>query len=219
MKYRARLFRVALLLAVICVIVLFTADLVCQSAAKGRIFRALSEVPENKVALVLGTAKFTAQGRPNLHFRQRIDAAAALFHARKVEHLLVSGDNGSKDYDEPSDMRDALVAAGVPSEAITCDYAGFRTLDSVVRAKEIFKLSQFTIVSEEFHCQRALWIARKHDVDAIAFAAADLNFRWSARVKVREILARTLCGIDLYILQRGPRYLGAEEPIMVSANK
>jgi SanA protein len=197
--------------------VLFWADRACQSAAQGRIFRSVEEVPHNEVALVLGTSKTTLAGRGNLHFNQRIEAAAALYRAGKVKRLLVSGDNHTKDYDEPTDMRDALVAVGVPRQAITCDYAGFRTLDSVMRAKSVFGLSDFTIVSEEFHCPRALWIARKHGLNAVAFAAPDLSLRWSVRVKVREVFARAWCGIDLYVLHRGPRFPGPPEPIVVSS--
>ena len=197
---------------------LFWADRACQSAARGRVFRSVEEVPHNEVALVLGTAKTTLSGGENLHFNQRIEAAAALYRCGKVKHLLVSGDNHITGYDEPTDMRDALVAAGVPAQAITCDYAGFRTLDSVMRAKSVFGLTNFTIVSEEFHCPRALWIARRHDLNVVAFAAPDLSLRWSVRVKLREVLARAWCGIDLFVLHRGPRFPGPPDPIVVSSN-
>ena len=130
--------------------------------------------------------------------------------------MLVSGDNRVKGYDEPTAMLEALVAVGVPTNAITRDYAGFRTLDSVVRAKTVFGLQKFTIVSEEFHCPRALWIAQRHKLNAVAFAAPDLSARWSARVKARESLARVLCAIDLYILNRQPKFPGPPEPIMIS---
>ena len=195
------------------------ADHICHVAAQGRIFSAVSEIPQNRVALVLGTSKYTPRGRANLHFNQRIEAAVALYRSGKVEHLLVSGDNHVKSYDEPSDMRDTLIAAGIPGTAITCDYAGFRTLDSVVRAKAVFGLSHCTIVSEEFHCPRALWIAREHGLDAVAFAAPDLKFaRWALRVKAREVLARVWCGLDLYLLHRGPKFPGPPEPILLSSN-
>ncbi len=199
---------------------LFWAERACRSAAEGRLFRSVAAVPQNEVAVVLGTAKTTMRGRSNLHFQQRIDAAVSLYRAGKVKHLLVSGDNHIKGYDEPTDMRDALVAAGVPTNAITCDYAGFRTLDSVVRAKTVFGLTRCTIVSEEFHCPRALWIAGRHGLDAVAFAAPDLkSMRWSLRVKAREVLARGWCGIDLYVLHRGPKFPGPPEPILLSANR
>jgi len=194
------------------------ADWACQRAARGRIFSSVEAVPPNEVALVLGTSKTISRGRPNLHFDQRIAAAVSLYRSGKVRHLLVSGDNHVKGYDEPSDMRQALVAAGVPTNAITCDYAGFRTLDSVVRAKTVFGLSHCTIVSEEFHCPRALWIAREHGVEAVAFAAPDLkSARWSVRVKAREILARGWCAVDLYVLHRGPKFSGPPEPSLLTS--
>jgi SanA protein len=177
----------------------------------------VDQIPQHEVALVLGTGKTTPRGNPNLHFNQRIQAAAALYHAGKVRHLLVSGDNHIASYDEPSDMRYALVAAGVPTNAITCDYAGFRTLDSVVRAKTVFGLQEFTIVTEQFHCPRALWIARRHGFEAVAFAAPDLSARWSAQVKVRESLARVWCALDLYVLHRRPKFPGPPDPIVLSS--
>jgi SanA protein len=199
---------------------IFAANLVCQRAARGLIYRSLADVPQNDVALVLGTSKKTAFGHANFHFDQRINAAAALYHSGKVRHLLVSGDNHIASYDEPDDMRDALLAAGVPADAITCDYAGFRTLDSVVRAQQVFGLSRCTIVTEEFHCPRALWIARQHGLDAVAFAAPDVSsLRWSLRVRAREVFARAWCGIDLYVLHRQPHFTGPREPIQLGAAK
>lgn len=216
-KRRATLGAVFLLLAILPGAAMLWADYVCRASATGRIFRSVDWIPQNDVGLVLGTGKRTAGGKPNLHFNQRITAAAALYHAGKVRHLLVSGDNHLASYDEPTDMRDALAAAGVPTNAITCDYAGFRTLDSVVRGKTVFGLQQFTIVTEAFHCPRALWIARQHGLDAIAFAAPDLSARWSARVKARESLARVWCALDLYVLNRRPKFAGPPEPIILSA--
>jgi vancomycin permeability regulator SanA len=141
-----------------------------------------------------------------------------LYRAGKVRHLLVSGDNHIASYDEPEDMRASLIAAGVPAGAITCDYAGFRTLDSVVRAKEVFGLSHCTIISEEFHCPRALWIARQRGLDAIAFAAPDVGLKsWSLRANVREQLARSWCAVDLYLLHCAPKFLGPKETILLTA--
>jgi SanA protein len=194
------------------------ADYRCDSAARGKVFHAVDAVPAREIGLVLGTSKQTPHGKPNLHFNQRIEAAAALYHAGKIRHLLVSGDNHVATYDEPTDMRAALMAAGVPASAITCDYAGFRTLDSVVRAKEVFGLSQCTIISEEFHCPRALWIAQQYGLDAIAFAAPDVSLRsWSLRAGIREQFARAWCAVDLYALHRQPHFPGPREPIVLSS--
>jgi SanA protein len=198
---------------------MLSVDHACRQAANGRVFRSVAAVPGRQVGVVLGTSKETRHGNDNLHFNQRIEAAAALYRAGKVRHLLVSGDNHIASYDEPDDMRNALIAAGVPAGAITCDYAGFRTLDSVVRAKEVFGLSKCTIISEDFHCPRALWIARQHGLDAIAFAAPDVGLKnWSVRAEVREQLARSWCAVDLYVLHRGPKFLGPKEPILAGAH-
>lgn len=210
-KHRAKLIA---LLVILPAAVIFFADITCSSTSSKRIFRSIETIPTNSVALVLGTAKKTSRGNPNQHFNQRIEAAAELFKAGKVRHLLVSGDNSVKTYDEPTDMRDALVAACVPTNAITCDYAGFRTLDSVLRARSVFGLKRFTIVTEEFHCPRSVWIARRHGLDVVAFAAPDLSARWSARVKLREALARVLCSVDLYALNRKPKFSGPPQKIV-----
>lgn len=213
---RARVLTGVAVLAILAIASVWWADRTCRAAAAGRTYREVSRVPRNEVALVLGTGKLTASGRPNLHFTQRIDAAVELYRSGKVQHLLVSGDNHVAGYDEPTDMRNALVAAGIPTNAITCDYAGFRTLDSVVRASSVFGLKRFTIVTEEFHCPRALWIAKQHGLDAVAFAAPDLSARWSARVKARESFARVLCGLDLYVFNRAPKFPGPPEVIELS---
>ena len=212
-----RLIVVGAALAIVACGTIVLSDYRCRSAATGRIFRGTSQIPANDVALVLGTSKVTRKGNPNLHFTQRINAAVELFRSGKVQHLLVSGDNHIATYDEPTDMLNALVAAGIPTNAVTRDYAGFRTLDSVVRANSVFGLKNFTIVTEEFHCPRALWIAKQRGLNAVAFAAPDLSARWSLRVKARESLARVLCGLDLYVLNRSPQFPGPPEPIVISA--
>ena len=196
---------------------LLAANHACQQAAAGRIYRSTAEIPAREVGVVLGTNKQTRHGKTNLHFTQRIEAAAALYRAGKVRHLLVSGDNHAANYDEPDDMRQALIDAGVPARAITCDYAGFRTLDSMVRAKEVFGLAQCTVISEAFHCPRALWIARQHGLDAIALAAPDVSARaWAWRAQFREQLARSWCAVDLYLLHRGPKFSGPRETLQLS---
>ncbi len=218
---RRRIRRAAIAVAVFVLLMLaalMVADRACRQAAAGHLFRSVEDVPQNDIALVLGTAEKTKGGSVNLHFSRRIEAAAALYRAGKVHHLLVSGDNHKAGYDEPNDMRKALVAAGVPASAITCDYAGFHTLDSVMRAKSVFGLSRCTIVSEEFHCPRALWIAKNDGIEAVALAAPDLSMRWSLRVKIREYFARAACGVELYVLHRGPKFPGPREPIVLTSN-
>jgi SanA protein len=218
-RHRGKALALLITLTVSAIAALVIAGRVCEFAAAGRIYRPGDHIPANDVGLVLGTGKLTAQGGPNLHFNQRIKTAAGLYQSGKVRHLIVSGDNHIAGYDEPTDMRDALIAAGVPTNAITCDYAGFRTLDSVLRANSVFGLTNFTIVTEEFHCPRALWIAQQHGLDAVAFAAPDLSSRrWTLRVKAREALARVLCGLDLYVFQTRPKFPAPPEPIVLTAD-
>ncbi len=180
---------------------------------QGRVYSSVSAVPEREVGLLLGTGKTTRSGNPNPHFVHRVQAAAELYHAGKIKRLLVSGDNHVAGYDEPTDMKGALVAAGVPASAITLDYAGFRTLDSVARARKVFGLSRLTVISERFHNYRALFIARRYGIDAVAYCAEEVGLRYSVKVTVREYLARLKAVADLYVLRTRPRFLGEPVPI------
>ncbi len=217
-------FKIIVVIALVALLILggfiFATNHACLNAAQGRIFRSTGTIPKMDVGLLLGCTKYNRSGSPNLHFNQRIDAAVALFRAGKIRHLLVSGDNHHWSYNEPADMRDALVAADVPTNAITCDYAGFRTLDSVVRAKEVFGLTRFTIISEAYHCPRALWIARRHGLDAVAFAAPNVSrVVWSLRASARETIARTWCALDLFVFNRAPKFLGPRQTLALSTNQ
>jgi len=118
------------------------------------IFSSLEEIPRTKVGLLLGTSKYNRSGNPNQFFRYRIDAAVKLYFNRKVKYLLVSGDNRTLYYNEPRDMRRALLARGVPDSVIILDYAGLRTFDSVIRCYKVFGQRSFTIISQEFHPRR-----------------------------------------------------------------
>ncbi len=179
-------------------------------AARDRRYTRVEEIPHRKVALLLGTGKYLqgSSSRENPMYRYRVEAAAALWHASKVEFILASGDHGTADYDEPSDMTRDLVALGVPHEAIYRDYAGFRTLDSIVRAQHVFGLKQCTIVSQGFHNERALYLARASGLDAIAFDAADVPFAWALKTHLREKIARVAAMVDVHVLHTKPRYYG-----------
>lgn len=168
------------------------------------------DLPEVEVALVLGTSERVSDGRLNVFFVNRMRAAYELYEEGKIEKILVSGDNGREDYNEPESMKNALVNLGVAEEDITLDYAGFRTLDSVVRAEEIFGLDEMIIVSQKFHNERALFIARSRGLEAYAYNARSPQFEMAPRVFVREVLARVYMIWDLYVNDTGPKYLGEE---------
>jgi len=169
---------------------------------KNLVYDDISTVPENKIGLLLGTGKYAASGNINLFYKYRIDAAVKLYKARKIEFILVSGDNGRKDYDEPSDFKNDLIARGIPADKIVLDYAGFRTLDSVVRAKEIFGQTSITFISQKFHNQRAIYIAQHYNIKAVGFNAKDVY-----NSHFREYLARSKASLDL-VFNVQPKFLG-----------
>lgn len=182
------------------------ADARVARAGRGRCYADAASVPKRSVGVVLGTGKFV-NGRENRMYRYRIQAAAALFRAGKVEYLLVSGDKSRPDYDEPTAMKEDLVREGVPAERIYRDFAGFRTLDSVVRTSRIFQQREFTIISQRFHNERALYLAGHHGLNAVAFDAPDVSLRAGFKTKVREKFARAKAVLDV-LLGVKPKFLG-----------
>lgn len=182
------------------------------SSTQDQIYYTLDELPPKEVALLLGTSKRTAKGGDNKYFKERIEAAARLYHSGVIKHIIVSGDNNTIYYNEPRDMFKALEEQGVPQSVITLDFAGFRTLDSVVRSKMVFGQDEVLIITQDFHCYRALFIARYYGIDAIAFSA-DNKDELPASLAVREILARFNTILDLYIFDKSPKFLGDKEPL------
>jgi SanA protein len=193
------------------------ASLLVVYAARGRTYSDPALTPARHVGLVLGCSRTLSGGWRNPFFDNRIQAAARLFRAGKVEYLVVSGDNHVRGYDEPKDMKDSLVEAGVPAARIYCDYAGFRTLDSIVRVREVFGQTSVTVISQEFHNQRAIFIARHRGVDAIGFNAADADTYDSFETKCREAMARANMLLDIFVFRRAPRFLGQKVEIPAGA--
>jgi len=186
---------------------IFIFNYTIEQKTDSRVFSDLSNVKHNRVGLVLGTSKHLGNGSVNLFFKYRVEATLELFHHNKIDFVLVSGDNGRVSYDEPTDFKEALIKGGIPKENIFLDYAGFRTLDSVVRAKKIFGLNNVTIISQKFHNQRAIYLADYYGIDAIGYNAKDVNGRNGKKVKLREYFARTKVFIDL-LIHTEPKFLG-----------
>lgn len=178
-----------------------------KNEAKNKTFSDVSVLPKNKVGVVLGTGKYLKNGTLNLYFKYRIEAAVTLFRECKIEYILVSGDNSRFDYDEPTDFKNELIAQGIPEDRIVLDYAGFRTLDSVIRVKEVFGLTNFTLISQEFHNERALYIASKNNMNVIAYNAKDVSKKYGFKVQAREYLARTKVFVDFHFNIK-PKFLG-----------
>lgn len=186
--------------------------------ARGRCFDRVDDVPAAPVAVVLGTSTFAAGGRENPFFAKRMDAAFALWRSGRVRALIVSGDNGSRGYDEPSAMREALVRRGVPSERIVCDFAGFRTLDSVVRARDVFGQREVVFVSQRFHNERAVYLARAFGIEAWGFDAEDVPLARAVKTYVRERFARTKAVLDVHVFRTHPKFLGPPVRVPVESS-
>lgn len=197
----------------IAIIIVLLIDFSITYKAKNYVFNDVSTIKNNKVGLVLGASKYTNHGSINLYYKYRLDAAYQLYKSGKIEFILISGDNSRKDYDEPTYFKNDLIKKGVPENKIVLDYAGFRTLDSVVRAKEIFGLTEMTIISQKFHNERALYLAKHFNINAIAFNAKDIKGRYGFKTKLREYLARTKSSIDI-LFNVEPKFLGEKIEIL-----
>ncbi len=184
---------------------------------KKRIEADLQRLPKGAAGLVLGTAPRLPGGSgPNPFFEARMDAAAQLYRAGVVNRLLLSGDNRRADYNEPVAMRDALRQRGLPDSAFTLDYAGFRTLDSIVRAQKVFQLSKdLIVITDDFHLPRALFIAEQTGLPALGFAAQPVAWKRSYRTRIREYLSRTRACLDIYWWKTPPHFLGDPVPLPV----
>ena len=193
---------------------LFSIDMYISKQAEPDIYRSTTKIPAKKAALVLGTAKYMVGGGKNYFYTYRIRAAVELFKAGTVKAIVVSGDNSTKYYNETSKMQKDLIKAGVPRQYITLDPLGVRTLDSVVRAEAIFDLKDYIIVSQKFHLERALFIAKAKGQKAIGYIAKDIPGTKAAyRMKAREYLARAKAFLDVYILHTTPKFDGKKEKV------
>lgn len=191
----------------------YLCDTIVQKSYQEYIYKDLSLVPQKNVALVLGTAR-TFRGRLNAYYFARLNAAAELFKQNKVRAIIVSGDNGRKGYNEPKEMKEDLIKMGVPAKYITCDYAGFRTLDSIHRIAKVFQENEYIIISQRFHIERALYIAKQQGHEAYAFEARQPKHFFSFRFRLREVLARTWMMLDIHLFETGPKYLGQYETVL-----
>lgn len=191
--------------------IIFAANNIIENEAKNT-YNSVQKIPSNNTCLVLGTSKYVKRGYLNKYYTYRLDAAERLYKQGKVKFIIVSGDNGSKHYDEPTNMKNDLVARGIPSKKIYIDYAGFRTLDSVVRSKKIFGQNSITIVSQQFHNERAIFIAKRNGIKAIGYNAKGVSKLYGLKTMLREKLARVKVLIDVVIC-KGPKFLG--DPIEI----
>ena len=196
-------------LLLVCAIVFFC-DYIISKQAEPYIYNSINDVPHYKVGLLLGTSKYLGSGVLNPFFERRISAAVLLMKKKKIKYIIASGDNRKATYNEPERMKEELVKRGVPEERIFLDYAGLRTLDSVVRCQKIFKQDTFLVISQKFHNERAIFIARNLGINTFGFNAKSVPIRDAPRTTTREYFARVKAVIDVFITDKAPRFLGEE---------
>jgi len=196
------------IILVLSLLVIILPDLYITVYSSVHIYNDIERVPYNKCGLLLGTSKYRPEGGVNPYFKQRLDAAAQLYKAGKVDFIIASGDNSEVYYNEPKVMIRSLVERGVPAGKIFPDYAGFRTLDSVVRARDVFSQNSITLISQKFHNERGVYIGRRHGMDVVGYNAADIYEPGSIKIRVREVFARMKAFIDIHLLKETPRFLG-----------
>lgn len=199
-----KLFRTIIILFIITLVVIPLACYqITKTHAKDLIYDNVEEIPYNKVALLLGTTPQTRDGSGiNMFFVYRLIAVEQLFKAGRVDYILISGDENSLDgVNEPECMKDSLVARGIPASRILLDGKGFRTIDSIVRGNKFYGLENFTIVSQKFHNERALYLSNHLQLPVrkvIAFNAKSPITRKTYITYIREYFARVKMFLDIY---------------------
>jgi len=193
-----------LIAATVAVASIFFSNRIITDTSLGKLYSDTATIPFRKVGILLGTSKFDRPGHNNPFYVNRIEAALQLLRSNKIKYIVISGDNGRKEYSEPEAMRTDLINAGIDSNRIFLDYAGFRTYDSMVRLKEIFGQTDVTVISQQFHNERAIYIGSKLGIDAVGFNAGAVGDR---KTSYREKLARVKVFVD-FLFGTKPKFLG-----------
>lgn len=190
----------------------FLANVYIEKTTEDYLYDNAQSLPKVKTGLVLGTSRYLSNQQLNPYFSYRINAAEELYKSGKIKYFILSGDNSVSHYNETEDMQNELIKRGIPEERIFLDHAGFRTLDSVIRAKEIFDQKKLIIISQKFHNQRAVFLARQKGIEAYGYNAEDVNSTAGFKTNFREKFARAKVFIDLLIGVE-PKFYG--KPILI----
>lgn len=210
---RRRLRRGLQITAVLVVVLIALINNWVINNSEAYVYNNWSLLPDNDVGLVLGTSPYTRGGKPNPQFYGRIEAAVQLYQLGKIKHLIVSGANPDSTYNEPRQMWRELTKAGIPSQVITMDFAGFRTFDSITRAQAVFNLDRITVITQQYHAYRAVFIAKKLHIRVVGYAAASDEIGVFSRTYWREVFARVKAVLDIYLLNTAPKFIGEQQPI------
>jgi SanA protein len=189
--------------------VIYLCNRIIVDTAKENLYSDVNKIPFNKVGLLLGANKYGGHGNNNPYYDYRIEAAINLLKNARIKYIIISGDNSRKDYNEPESMRSDLIKGGVDPANIYLDYAGFRTFDSIIRLKEIFGQDSVTIISQQFHNERAIYTASRVGIVAIGFNAKEAGNVQDKETPWRERFARVKTFLDFWSGKK-PKYLGSK---------
>ncbi|MGQ7249965.1 ElyC/SanA/YdcF family protein [Halomonas sp. V046] len=215
-----KLFRSLLLalgtMALLMALAFVMANVWVLASTRERIEHNLAKCARERVGIVFGTSHWTRSGLRNPHFEGRMTAAAELVASGRVDHLLVSGDNSTRYYNEPVTMWRDLRGRGVRDQDMTLDYAGFSTFDTLARARDVFQVDRALLVTQGWHLPRALFIADALGLDTVGCAAPEREAEGTWYLRMREWVARVATLGDLYLWNREPRFLGPLEPLQIA---
>ncbi len=213
MKY----LKYSLFILLLGILFLFLLDWYVVFSTKDKMYTDVNITPKAYVALVLG-AKVHQNGNPSIILKDRLDSAIELYNNAVIKRILLSGDHGTKTYDEVNSMKKYLIKNKIPTENIFLDHAGFDTYNSLIRAKKIFKIDTLLIVTQKFHLKRSLFIANKIGLSATGYIADKHLYPIAKKMYIREKLANIKALLEL-VLHRNPKFLGKQIPITGNSKK
>lgn len=215
--FSMKLKRIAKWLLLLFFIIYILCNALIYFNSKNFIYRDKSEIPASYVALVPGASVF-ANGTPSPILADRLDKALELYKTGKIKRFLLSGDHGTRSYDEVNAMRSYMVTKGVPDSIIFTDHAGFDTYSSMKRAHDIFEVDSLTIVTQAFHLRRAVYIARKQGLVAYGYASDMRKYPSINYLKIRESFASIKAVFEV-LFHVKPRFEGEKIPIRGNSQK
>jgi SanA protein len=202
-----KLFKKLIYLFIIGVIAIISVNWYVKSSTRDLIHHTVNNLPKNEVGIIFGAGINGDQ--PSKYLKDRLDAGILLYKTHKIDKILLSGDNGRDEYDELTVMKTYCFNHGVDTTKIFIDYAGFDTYSTMYRASHIFKIKKATLISQEYHLNRAIYIGQKLGVKSIGFSANKGEYLGYQYVTFREYGSIFKSFFDV-LRNREPRFLGNE---------
>jgi SanA protein len=198
-------FKIFLYLAIIGLIAILSVHTYVKSTTKKHIYYSMKKFPKNDIGIIFG-AGITGD-QPGKYLKDRLDAGILLYKSNRINKILLSGDNGSNKYDELTVMKNYCYRNGVDTNKIFIDYAGFDTYSTMYRAKHIFKIKKATLITQEYHLNRALYIGQKLGIKSVGYSANKGEYPGYTYVTMREYLSIFKSFFDV-LRNRESKFLG-----------